>query len=168
MILTIDQNKYTLPSSWTDLSFKQWSYIQATDGTLLKVLSVITGIAEDLLLLIGYEQIQEKLMPFLGWISQPFNVAGLPMPATFDWRQLPDITGLTFGQKLLAHQVMIDNEKKGKPLNSCMPMVIATFMASVYNPNKVELIEDYAKKIEQKKICEVFPVGSFFLTRCLK
>jgi hypothetical protein len=106
--------RYSCPTSWSEITFKQWKELNNTKDDL-KLLSILTGVPSSII-----ERISEKslfnLSLAISFISKPLKIENYKPPEEFNYKgnkKIPfvkDIKEKSYGQKIYLQHSLIENE----------------------------------------------------------
>lgn len=107
---------YEIPTSWEEISYKQYKEIQGQEDEL-KLLSIICNIPIDIAQRLGGKTIN-RLSMLLSFLNTPINLDGIKCPEYLTLLKgvkihlVKDIKQKTFGQKIYLHEIL-----KGEDIN---------------------------------------------------
>ena len=106
--------QYSCPTSWTEITFKQWKELNNTKDDL-KLLTILTGVPSNII-----KRISEKslfnLSLAISFISKPLKIEDYKPPEEFNYKRnkkipfVKDIKEKTYGQKIYLQHSLIENE----------------------------------------------------------
>jgi len=105
---------YKCPTSWADITFKQWKELQGTKNEL-ELISILTGIPEETINRISENSLL-KLSLAIGFIATPLKIENYEPPSEFIYKRnnkipfIKDIREKTYGQKIYLQHVLITNQ----------------------------------------------------------
>ena len=171
--VTINKILYNLPSTWEEVTYKQWTEMQArTNLNWRAVLSILTGINSELV-----EQITDKsmleLLPLIKWLENKIDLQALPLPVTITHEGsahvLPKkIAEQTFGQKIIAHQYL-----QKANAQEAIPFIVAVYLLPIikkekFNPDCIEEITKLAQALEGAPLLQVYAAGNNYLIELME
>ena len=107
--------KYTCPTSWADITFKQWKQLKSTKDDL-EIISILSGIPSDIIKRISERSIL-KLSLAVSFISRPLDIENYLPPEEIEISRrvkfpfIKDIKGKTYGQKIYFQHVLSNNKE---------------------------------------------------------
>jgi hypothetical protein len=137
---TINKTPYNIPTSWNDVSYKQWVSIQEEKDEL-KLLSILTNIPVELLANFSNGQIN-KLALAIQFVQT--------QPKLEEIKTDIDIRKYTYGQKILLQQLIEKNKDNIMPI---IGSIVSLYSSNEYNENYQQLdvdgslIEVYGKAL---------------------
>ena len=108
------KKKYSCPTSWSDITFKQWKELNKTEDEM-ELLSILTGIPSETINRISENSLL-KLSLAIGFIATPLKINNYEAPSEFNYKQnrkipvVQDIKEKTYGQKIYLQHALIDNQ----------------------------------------------------------
>tara|TARA_R110002167_G_scaffold354453_1_gene568378 strand:+ start:572 stop:1342 length:771 start_codon:yes stop_codon:yes gene_type:complete len=105
---------YKCPTSWSDITFKQWKGINKTKDEL-ELISILTGIPGDVISRISENSIL-KLSLAISFIMNPLKIENYEPPSEFNYKQnkkipfIKDIKEKTYGQKIYFQHSLLENQ----------------------------------------------------------
>jgi len=106
---------YSCPTSWGEITFKQWKDLNASDNEL-EMISILTGITSEAINLISEGSLL-KLSLAIGFVAKPLQMENYAPPSEFNYKQnrkipfVEDIREKNYGQKIFLQHLLIENEK---------------------------------------------------------
>jgi hypothetical protein len=167
--------KFEIPQDYGELTLKQFFDLRASDGKLLTVLSILSGLPKS-----DWEQCKDldleyKIAPYLRFLYEPFNsdLYLLPDKLKIDGQYYDRPKNLTFeawGQKLAFAEEYERIISEGKGELDLYPYLLALYFQPIFTGKKYEsdLVDKLLPKIMECKIEEAFPIAAFFLTSYAK
>ena len=167
---------FSVPQSWNEITLRQFLFLKEWDKkNFIKLISILCNIDYDILFNSRDIDIDNKIIPLLQWVKDPVNVKTLSLPKeiTIDGKQYPvpeDIKTKTLGQKITLQLFLADAQTNNKDTSDCISYALAIYFQPEITGK--DFNDEEAKKIipliEDCKMFEAYPVGTFFLTNFLK
>jgi len=110
-----NDKQYYCPTSWSDVTFKQWRDLNNTKDEL-EMISILTGIPSVTIKRIS-ERSLLKLSLAIGFLAEPLKIENYKPPEYFKIKQnkiipfVKDIKEKTYGQKIFLQHCLTENQK---------------------------------------------------------
>lgn len=176
-----------LPNCWPDVTFKQWLQLRHDyDGKdLLKLISIMSGKSlKDIQVLPSSTAKLDSLQSIKFIYDDTFDFDMLPIPEIItigkkDYLIPKDVMKETFGQKVMLMQYISDpdfyidlpkkneDDEQSREYSKLLHIAAAIYMQPLLDdaPFDADKAEGYFDKFMKMPVTDVYPIGSFFLTR---
>jgi hypothetical protein len=172
--------KFELPQDYGELTLKQFFDLRASDGKLITVLSILSGLPKE-----DWEQCKDidfeyKIAPYLSFLYEPFNDSNYILPDKLKidgvyYNRPKNLTFEAWGQKIAFEQEYQRIHLEGKGELDIYPYSLALYFQPTYfqkegkkKKYKSEEVDKLLPLIMECKIEEAFPIASFFLSNYVK
>jgi hypothetical protein len=168
-------HSFELPTDYGELTFKQFYAIRKSNGDILDLFSILSGLPRETWEQVKDLDIDAKLGPYLSWMEQPFNPGAFILPDKLringEYYDRPrDIQLKTFGQKLaLQNEVTRIGKEGGTDVDLCA-YSLALYFQPIYfkGPYKADQVDELLPFVMECKLEEGYPIATFFLNNYLK
>lgn len=166
----IEGKEYSCPTSWKDVTVKQFQELKAWDKKdFIKLLSIITGVEYSIIFKTSELDVDTKLLPFLEFLKKPLDVNNLPAVSflTIEGKQydIPkNLDRYSFGQKIDATNAINDAIEKTGDVYNYISKVVAIYMQPIVQNRDYKTTEavEFKSVIDKCSIVEAYTVASFF------
>lgn len=120
--------QYSCPTSWSEITFKQWKDLNNTENEL-EMITILTGIPENVITRIS-ENSLIKLSLAIGFVAKPIQIRDYQTPESIKINEelsvpyVQDIKEKTFGQKIYLQHTIQENKENEQNL---IPEVFLTY-----------------------------------------
>lgn len=166
--LIIEGKSIDLPVRYGELTFKQFYDIRKCDGKISTIVSILTGIPRETLLLINDLDLEDKLSPYLEFLQQDFDVQHYFVPDYFDFDGVKypkpkELRMQSIGQKWHLEDAV--READGKDVD-IYPIALAIYLQPTITgtPYDESKVNELLPKVMEMKLEQGWPLASFFLT----
>jgi hypothetical protein len=167
--------KFDLPQDYGELTLKQFYAIRKSNGDLLDLFSILSGLDRSIWEEAKDLDIDAKLSPYLEWMNEKFNpdlyIKPVKLRVNGEYYDVPkDIKLKTFGQKLALQNEVERVGKDGGTDVDVFPFALSLYFQPTYFNNKYDAaqVDELLPLIMECKIEEAYPIASFFLNNYLK
>mgnify|MGYP000859589879 CR=1 FL=1 len=164
----------SLPSSWHDVTMKQYCQIIKTaqeDLNAFRLVSILSGVPYSDLINIPADSFDSRVLDVLGFITEsPLNVHELDRPETLTVGKrmftIPDPGKCTVGQQLMLQGHCREAMETGAPHCDLVLYAAAVYLQPLIDGTAFndERIQATISVIEQLPVIDIYPTGAFFLT----
>lgn len=167
----LDNQTYSMPQCWEDISYKQFMELKSWDGEdRLMFLSILTRVPIDIMEQTSVLDLDDRLEPYASFINKEFKVKD-DKQINFrgqNYKIPKELAGkYSLSQKISLKDKVVQCTINKQELYDIIPFAVAVYLYPLVSGKKyeTEYTEELIPEILECSFLEVFSIGSFFLKR---